>query len=334
MMPDDVYSAESSTAGKPPVIQVFKANPMQLDTADSAAVYTFKVKRAKNVQITEAGNEIKNISNPSGATLNGTATGSPASAIPTDASGNFVAVIIASNDNGSAQAELTLSLAKELLSVGPPAGTTDNQTEQRTPRWLGQYLTPRTSTPSTPTTHNEPIFFKCPSNCAYCLKPGEAASLGYTTKCSDERCYFSPDDQQNWYCYSEPEGWCCANGKVYQSTKSQCIKIGGYWSAYQAEAIEACQPKGYCCLNGQVYYPSTQAQCVQMGGSYWSTNQAQVMERCQPPTCWCCLKGQVYQATQAQCTQSGGACYATQSQAAAGCRQPGQGETFPPTHLR
>jgi hypothetical protein len=364
---NEVDYAPSAIGGNEPVIQVFKAAPTELDAADSAAVYTFKVKRATNVQINEAGTNIKNISNPSGATLQGTVKGLPASAIQTDDSGKFITVLMASNDNGSVKAELTLSLAANLLPAGPPAGqsgATDNQTEQRTPKWLEQYSTPRASTPST-AIRNKPDFFKCPNSCAYCLKPGEAANLGFTKKCSDERCYYSPDDQQNWYCYSEPEGWCCANEKVSQTTKRECTQIGGYWSTNQAEAVEACQPKGYCCLNGQVYYPSTQAQCVQRGGSYWSTNQAQAMQACQPmcwccaggkvgqttqaqcaqmggncyatqaqaiescrraATCWCCSGGKVYQTTQAQCTQSGGACYTTQSQAAAACR--GQGETI------
>jgi hypothetical protein len=370
---DDVDYTPSAIGGNEPVIQVFKADPMELDAADSAAVYTFKVKRATNVVINEAGTNIKNISNPTLATLNGTATGLPASAIPTDASGNFVAVLIASNDNGSVKAELTLSLAKELLSAGPPAGQsgeTGGQTGQRTPQWGPLTRAPLTSTPSN-IINDEPKFFKCPSDCDHCLKPDEAASTGYTQRCSEELCYYSPDKRQKWYCYKPTPGWCCANGKVSQSIKSECDRMQGFWSTSQADAVDACQPKGFCCLNGQIYYPSTeaqcaqrggsnwstnqaqvmercqpmgyccrdgnlyqatQAQCVQVGGSYWSTNQAQVMERCQPPTCWCCLKGQVYQTTQAQCTQSGGACYTTQSQAAAGCR--GQGETVPPTYLR
>lgn len=328
--------APSAIGGNEPVIQVFKAAPMELDSPTSAAVYTFKVKRAKNLQIIEAGNSIKDISNPTLATLQGTATGLPAAAIPTDDSSKFITVLMASNDDGSVQAELTLSLAEELLPTGGPAGATDNQTEQRKPEWLDQYSTPRTPTPSTSTTatHNEPDFLECPSSCKYCVKPEEAASRGFTRKCSEQRCYFSPDDQQNWYCYSEPEGWCCANEKVSQTTKSECTRIGGFWSINQNEAIQACQPTGYCCFNGQVYYPVTQAQCAQKGGSYWSTSQSQTMERCQPPPCWCCLKGQVYQTTQAQCTQSGGACYATQSQAQLNCRTPGQGQTLPPTYLR
>jgi hypothetical protein len=322
---NDVDYTPSAIGGNEPVIQVFKAAPMELGAPDSAAVYTFKVKRAKNVQINEAGTSIKNISNPSGATLQGTVTGLPAAAIPTDDSGNFVTVLMASNDYGSVEAELTLSLAQELLPQGPPPESTENQGEARSPQWGDQYSTPRTSTSPT-TTRNEPDFFKCPSNCAYCLKPGEAASLGYTQQCSNERCYYSPDDQQNWYCYSEPEGWCCANEQVSQTTKSECARLRGFWSLYQSDAIEACQPKGYCCFNGEVYYPTTRTECLQKGGSYWSTSQAEIMEYCQPPTCWCCVKSQVYEMTPARCAQSGGACYSTKSQADSACRH--QDETI------
>jgi hypothetical protein len=357
---NEVDYTPSAAAGGP-VIQVFKAEPMELATADASAVYTFKVKRATNVVINEAGANIKNISNPSGAALSGTANGMPASAITTDASGKFTCTIAASNDNGTVTKALELSLAKELLPPPGQSGETGRQTGNDKSKWLDQL--PR-SIPSTSIqsyiNKNEPNFFKCPTGCENCLKPADAASLGFTQKCSEELCYYSPDNQQKWYCYKPTPGWCCANEKVSQSTKSECDKIQGYWSTSQADATQACQPKGFCCLNGQVYYPSTQAQCVQMGGTNWSTNQDQTTRLCQPPgycclnghittatqtqcaqmggsnwstnqgqtaelcrpqTCWCCLKGQVYQTTQAQCSQSGGACYATQSQAIAACRQ-------------
>jgi hypothetical protein len=297
-----------------------------------------------------------------------------ASAITTDASGQFVCTIVASNDNGTVTKALELSLAKELLPEGPPAGSTENQTKNKS-RWLEQTGSQAPLTHSTPSTinPNKPDFFQCPDSCKYCLEPGDAASLGFTQKCSDQRCFYDQDNTRSWYCYSEPEGWCCANEKVSQSTKSECTQIGGYWSTSQNDAIQACQPKGFCCLNGQLYYPSTQAQCAQMNGCCWSTNQAQTMQNCQPPgyccrdnqvysatqaqcaqvggccwstnqaqtaencrpqTCWCCLKGQVYQTTQAQCSQSGGACYDSQRQANAACQGKGDTPYYPPTNLR
>jgi hypothetical protein len=326
--------APSAIAGNKPSIDVFKATPMVLDTPSSAAVYTFKVKNATNVQINEAGANIKTISNPSGAALQGTATGLPASAIATDDSGKFITVLTASNDNGSDQAELTLSLSEKLLASRLPAGQseeTGNQNSKYKPTWGPLIYHPVTPNPTTTTTLNEPKFFECPSDCDHCLRPDEAASQGFGQRCSEERCYYSPDNQQNWYCYKPTPGWCCANGNVFQSIKGECNKMGGFWSTSQAEALQACQPKGFCCVNGQVYYPYTESQCAQMGGSYWSTNQAQVMERCQPETCWCCLPyggtstyvvgGTVRQMPAAQCIQQGGTCYATEAQAIEHCRQ-------------
>jgi hypothetical protein len=324
---NEVDYALSAIGGNEPVIQLFVATPMELDSPASAAVYTFKVKRATNVQISEAGTNIKNISNPSGAALNGTADGLPAAAILTDDSGKFVCTIVASNEYGTNTAALELSLAANLIPAGQ-SGSTDNRTEPRSPKWLAQYSPPFTLPPSSIRTGSAPEFFICPSSCEACLKPEDAASRGYTQKCSEELCYYSPDKGQKWYCYSEPEGWCCANGKVSQSTKTQCAQVGGYWSLNQNEAIQACQPIGWCCMDGNLYQ-ATRDQCAQMGGSYWSTNQAQVMENCrQAASCWCCASGKVFQSTQAQCSQYGGACYSTQSQATAGCR------LQTPTYLR
>jgi hypothetical protein len=335
ILPNDVYSAASSTTAKPPVIQVFKAEPMVLATADAAAVYTFKVKHATDISLSEAGNNIKNISNPSGATINGTATGLPAGSIPTDASGKFVALLLASNEGGTVQAELTLSLGADLLPE-EQTGSSDNRTGQRTPKWGPLTRARITSTPSN-VINEEPKFFKCTSDCDHCLKPEEAVSTGYGQRCSDELCYYSPDKQQRWYCYKPTPGWCCANQQVSQTTKSQCTSIGGYWSVNQYEAQQACQPQGFCCLNYQVYYPVTQDQCRQRGGSYWSTNQAEVTAQCQRP-CYCCLRGQVYQTSEAQCKQSGGICYDNQSQAYELCQPTcwccANGQVFETTQAR
>ena len=315
---NDANYALFAAAGSPPVIQVFTAAPMVLEAADSSAVYTFKVKNALNVVITEDGNTIREITNPTLAALNGTATGLPAGAITPDASGQFTTVLVASNESGSVQAELTLALAADLLPE-EQAGPTDNRTGQRTPQWGPLTRAPITSTPSN-IINEEPAFFKCPSDCDHCLKPDEAVRTGYSQRCSEELCYYSPDKQQKWYCYKPTPGWCCANQQVSQSTKSECDRMQGFWSTNQYEALDACQPRGYCCIDGQIYYPVTESDCRLKGGSYWSTSQAQTAAYCrQQQTCWCCVKGQVFETTQDRCIQAGGACYSTQSQAAAAC---------------
>ena len=362
MMPNGKAHAQSLTDGKPPVIQVFKAEPMVLN-ADDSALYSFVVRRATGVQLIEAGNSIKEVNNPSAATLKGTANGLPAFAIQTGDSDTFIARLLAFNDFGQVEAELTLSFATEGEPEGQPEdqeGAADNQTEPRSPKWLPPYPSPFAFTRSA-TVGSEPDFFKCPEDCQYCLKPEDAAARGFGQRCSEQPCYYSPDNQQKWYCHKPVPGWCCADGKVFQNTKDECTKLGGYWSLTQAEALERCQPLGwcctrdgqilqgtksqcaqsggtyydslavakelcqppcYCCLRGQVYQ-TTQSACLQSGGNCYSS-LAQAYERCQQAeTCWCCFRGQVYQTTQAQCMQSGGACYSTQSQAAAACYQEG-----------
>jgi hypothetical protein len=314
-----VSPAAATTGSSPPVIQVFKANPMTLETPTSTTVYTFKVKRAKNVTISEAGNNIKNISNPSGAALNGTATGVPASAISTDASGKFKAVLIASNDDGAVKAELTLSFSEKLLAAsGKPAVESDNQTQGLAHKWLDQYPSP-IGQPRSAMTGSEPKFFDCPSDCDYCLKAEEAKSQGME-RCSEERCYYSPDNQQNWYCFKPAPGWCCNNLNVSQATKDECTKMGGAWFLNQSDALDRCQPVGYCCQNGNIT-SATKSQCAQVGGTYYA-DVVEAKERCQPP-CWCCAYGKVFQtATQSQCAQSGGNCYTTQYEALERCQPP------------
>jgi len=318
----DVNSyAPAATGGKSPVIEIFKATPMVLDTPSSTAVYTFKVKNATNVQINEAGTNIKNINNPSASTLQGTATGLPASSISPDASGNFITVLTASNNGNSVDAKLTLSFSEKLHASRLPADQTEppeNGTKPRSPQWLAQRSSPPVSTtPRSPKPGSEPNFFKCPSNCQYCLKPEEAKGGGFGQKCSEERCYYSPDNQQNWYCYKPMPGWCCLNGNVGPSTKAECTKMGGYWFLTETEALERCQPQGYCCSNYQIYI-TTESRCLQIGGTFY-INQYEAMQRCQP-TCWCCANGKVFQASQSQCTQVGGNCYTSQSQALAHCQ--------------
>ncbi|HEX76259.1 MAG TPA: hypothetical protein G4O12_06725 [Dehalococcoidia bacterium] len=304
--------------GKPPDIRLFEAKPLELDTDDSA-IYTFVVRRATKVQIIEAGNTIKDIINPSAATLKGTVKGLTASAIQTGDSNTFDAVLKAINESGEVDERVTLSFVTELPSKPAPLiPPVSLSAPPRSPQWKEQYSLPLPTQPMSTTTHNEPDFFKCPSNCNYCLKPDEAASLGFTQRCSEQLCYYSPDNQQKWYCYSEPEGWCCKDNKVIQATKTECARLGGDWYANQAEAVRACQPMCWCCAGGKVgQIPQTE--CAQIGGACYST-QAQAMQACQP-MCWCCAGGKVVQTTQTQCTQMGGACYATQAEATRACQR-------------
>jgi len=309
----------ASAEDRLPDIQLFKAEPLELANDDSA-LYSFVVRRASKVQIIEAGTSLKEVDNPTLATLKGTAQGLPAYAIQTGGSNTFNAILLASNDNGSVKEELTLSFLNESptkpTSIIPPV----SMTEARTPKWGEQFSSPLPPT-SSDKSGSEPEFFECPSGCEYCLKPEDAAGSGFGQRCSEQPCYYSPDNQQRWYCYKPIPGWCCQGGQggqVSQTTRDECAKMGGYWSTNQNEAIEACQPMGYCCRGGQLY-SATQSQCTQAGGVYYS-NQAEAIQRCQP-TGYCCRSGQVYSSTQAQCAQAGGSYYSNQAQAIQACQQ-------------
>jgi hypothetical protein len=311
-------------AGKPD-IKLFKADPLVLNEGESAS-YTFVVKNATEVWLVEAGNILKKISNPSAATLKGTAQGLTTYAIRTGNSNTFTAVLIAKNDSGEATEEITLSFAteppSEQASLIPPVSAT-LANPARSPQWLPPLPTspPSTQPPST-TTHVPPEFAECPSDCRYCLTPDETASHGATKKCLEQPCYYSPDNMKYWYCYSEPEGWCCADGKVFQSGEAQCVQVGGYWYTTQAEAERVCQEMMtcWCCADGKVGQ-IPQIECLQMGGNCYDT-QTQAERVCQEMmTCWCCADGKVGQIPQIQCLQIGGNCYDTQTQAVQACQE-------------
>jgi hypothetical protein len=339
----------------------FEADPLVLNDGEFA-LYTFVVKNATELVVIEAGDIIKQITNPSAATLKGTVKGNTTYAIRTGGSSTFTAILIARNESGEVEKTITLSFATEpaLSSLIPPVSATLSD-QPRSPQWGEQYSSPLPTqpTPSTMPQH-EPEFAECPSNCPFCLKPDEAASEGFTQRCFDEPCYYSPDNAEQWHCYRDPEGWCCRDTQVSQTTKTQCAQMGGYWSTNEAEVRQVCQPIGWCCRDGSLY-ESTQSQCAQMGGTYWSTNQAEAMQVCQPvgwccrdgnlfkathaqcaqtggsywstnqaeamracqqtTTCWCCVGGKVFQTTPSQCAQTGGACYATPAGAERACHQ-------------
>ncbi|MFA5078736.1 MAG: hypothetical protein WC541_04545, partial [Dehalococcoidia bacterium] len=54
-------------------------------------------------------------------------------------------------------------------------------------------------------------------------------------------CYSSQTEATR-YCQAAQTCWCCANGKVYQTTRTQCTQYGGKCYSSQSEATRYCQP--------------------------------------------------------------------------------------------
>ena len=314
------HTAAASATGSPPDIRAFSADPLILPDGGHA-VYMFEVWNATKIQVIEAGEIINEYNGPPSTTSKGKANGRTTYQIRAGLSDTFETTLVASNPGGTQKKTLTLSFATKSkpTSTSRISPASDNGTKARISKWGTQAPAPANLNPSALSSLAPwpGQFAICPSGCQSCLQPSEAAAKGLTQKCSEQPCYYSPDKTQYWYCYGEPKGWCCKDGKVTPATRDQCATEGGSWYATEAEATRACaSPPGcWCCTNGR-YGQTTADACANMGGTCYAT-QAQAGERCQPtptPTYWCCRDGQVYQSK-----TPGTGCYATQAEAQRAC---------------
>jgi cytochrome b involved in lipid metabolism len=316
----DMAAAASVWTGLPQ-IKSFSASPMVLQDGASA-IYSFEVSNATSVQLIEAGEVIREINNPPSTSCKGNVKGRTTYQIPRGAGNSFEAVLLANNTGGSQQRMLTLSFA-----TSPPVTTaarittpSDNaSTGPRKPEWLGQTSLAAPGGPSGQIVASyPPAFEKCPKGCDYCLQPNDAAARGFTNQCSKGPCYYAPDKQQFWYCYSKPNTvWCCLNGKVVETTREACIQKGGTAYATEAEALKSCQTTTvWCCLDGKVIETTREACVLKSGTAY--TTEADALKGCQSRG-WCCEYGKVGQTLQSTCLQSGGKWFLTEKEAVDAC---------------
>jgi len=315
-------TAAASTAASLPEIRAFNANPLILPDGGHA-VYMFEVYDATKIQVVEAGEIINEYSGPPATTSKGQATGRTTYQIRSGSGNTFEAILIARNAGGEQKKTLTLSFETKRQpkagSLIPPVS--DIATAKKKEGKLGpQTLVPAASIALSTLAPWPHQFAKCPSGCYACLKPEDAAARGLARKCLDQPCYFSPDKQQYWYCYGEPEGWCCKDGKITPATQLQCKESAGDWYATEAEAMKACESaECWCCTNGR-YGQTTADACAKTYGTCYAT-QAQASERCLASG-WFCSSGKVYQGSQSQAAQAGAAWYATQAEATRACAVP------------
>ncbi|MEJ2738888.1 MAG: hypothetical protein P8105_03475, partial [Dehalococcoidia bacterium] len=133
-------SAAAATAARtPPEIIDFSADPMVLDDGSSTTYY-FEVKNATNVQLVEAGEVIKEITNPPFTSCNGKAKGRTTYQIRTGSSNTFDALLVVWNSAGNQQRRLTLSFATEakpMIYLIPPVSYEVGDDSQK-PEWKEQ----------------------------------------------------------------------------------------------------------------------------------------------------------------------------------------------------
>ncbi len=321
----DMAAAASEWTGLPQ-IKSFSASPMVLQDGQSA-LYTFEVINATNVLLIEAGEELRDISNPPNTSCRASVRGRSTYQISRGAGNSFEAVLLANNISGSQQRKLTLSFAS-----APPLPTAalarapldKASTGTRKPEWLGQTSGAAPGGLSGQIVASyPPPFEKCPKGCDYCLQPADAAARGFTNQCTKGPCYYSPDKQRFWYCYSKPTTiWCCLDGTVVETTKEACVQKGGTAYSTEAEARKGCQTAAtcWCCAGGKVFQ-STPSECAQYGGACYGSEK-EALYSCQTRV-WCCLDGNVIETTAESCAQKGGTAYTTEADALKGCQSRG-----------
>jgi hypothetical protein len=183
-----------SKAGRLPEIVSFQANP-PINKGDPAK-YTFEVKNATKIVLTEAGNTIKEMSGIP-ATYIGAATGAASWALETSYSNAFDAVLEASNDGGTIRKTITLTPTAMLSAV----------------------------------MRNHPDYDLCAPLCpgiySRCLTEQEAGYLGLSVKCSEVSCGVASDNVTPRYCY---QGWCPPGGVCLTSDQasSQGLSVKCY----------------------------------------------------------------------------------------------------------
>jgi hypothetical protein len=306
----------------PPEIRLFAADPLVLPDGASA-VYTFEVRNATNIQLIEAGEVIKEINNPPSTACSGKAVGRTTHHIRSGGINSFNAVLLAVNSGGSQQRTLALSFASMLqpLSAAHLPLSEKDTSKTKKPDWLEQTsLSSSSGLTGQIVSAYPPPFEKCSKSCDYCLEPGDAAERGFTQQCSQEPCYYSPDKQQYWYCYSKPATvWCCIDGQVIETTKDSCYKKGGTPYPTEELAVKSCQAEGWCCQDGKVY-PLDRATCSERGG-HWFLTEKEAKDACS--TIWCCIDGQVFGTDKETCYAKGGTAYATEAEARKACQAEG-----------
>lgn len=99
------------------------------------------------------------------------------------------------------------------------------------------------------------------------------------------------------------QGWCCAYGKLSQTSRQDCERNHGFFSHDRNEAMQKCQRLGWCCLQGNVF-ETTQDKCARRQG-FFSLDRNEAIQKCQRLG-WCCVDGNVFETTQDQCARRKG----------------------------
>ncbi len=137
------------------------------------------------------------------------------------------------------------------------------------------------------------------------LRSGELAVFSRGKVIKDPRRMSDREIQEipSWVHPIEPppgRGWCCANGRVFQTSPQDCERSRGFFSFDRNEVLQKCQRLGWCCKDGKLF-ESTPEQCARTQG-FFSFDRNEVLQKCQRLG-WCCKDGKVFQTNREKCAQ-------------------------------
>jgi NB-ARC domain-containing protein len=114
------------------------------------------------------------------------------------------------------------------------------------------------------------------------------------------------------------QGWCCADGEVFQSTDAECRDRRGGFFRRERAAAAACLMFG-CCVDGDFKLGETRDRCDEQGGAYMSAIEVPLRCRAQQQG-WCCLPGGVLvQISREACRRGRGTFFQSEAEARRTC---------------
>ncbi len=126
---------------------------------------------------------------------------------------------------------------------------------------------------------------------------GWCCADGKIFKSTRSRCkghFFKDRNSAKAYLNAQTKGWCCTDGKVASLKKEDCQGINGLFFENKAAATHYCEinQPGYCCINGKVV-KTVRGKCQEAKGRFFEKKGAALLycEMNQPG--YCCINHKV-----------------------------------------
>lgn len=114
---------------------------------------------------------------------------------------------------------------------------------------------------------------------------------------------------------SEKPGYCCSNGEIKASSRTDCKDEGDIYFSTKREANRKC--RGFCCVKGSGVLEVSKAVCIKKHHGGFFTNKRDADLECRG---FCCVKGSITQSFQNECSRLKGTYFMTRENALNLCK--------------